>query len=319
VSGGVVTSQYGMALYGYSGSNNAAVTVSGGVVRSLNNTAVLVNSDNATVTVSGGLVFSSISDANSVIYCAGGFAGPTETGVVLAWDKAAAGEFPVYGAGKTTDLTRLPSGATVVWAKDGAKSGISYTNGGNTGFIEVDGVTVDGTPPVLTEGTVSRTSDTAATIGFTTDEAGTAYYLVVEQDATAPTGEEVKDGTSLGAVAAGDVSGKTVTLTAGAKDIYVVVEDAAGNISAPLKIEAAAYDDTPTGINSSAAQTLQAISTDGGLQVRGLVPGEVFSIYNLSGQLVYNGNATAPEQFVPLNVRGIYIVASGNQRIKTVY
>ncbi|MDR0833994.1 MAG: hypothetical protein LBN93_07435, partial [Candidatus Symbiothrix sp.] len=75
----------------------------------------------------------------------------------------------------------------------------------------------------------------------------------------------------------------------------------------------------PTGIENVQSAKLQAISTDGGLQVSGLVHGEMLSIYNTSGQLVYNGNATAPEQFVPLNVRGIYIVASGNQRIKAVY
>jgi hypothetical protein len=101
--------------------------------------------------------------------------------------------------------------------------------------------TKDTTVPVLSAGSVNRTSDTAATIGFTTDKAGTAYYLVVEKDAPAPANTAVKAGTSLGAVTVGANSGKAVTLTAGAKDIYVVVEDAAGNISVPLKIAAAAY------------------------------------------------------------------------------
>ena len=100
--------------------------------------------------------------------------------------------------------------------------------------------TKDTTVPVLSAGSVNRTSDTAATIGFTTDKAGTAYYLVVEKDAPAPANTAVKAGTSLGAVTVGANSGKAVTLTAGAKDIYVVVEDAAGNISVPLKIAAAA-------------------------------------------------------------------------------
>lgn len=100
----------------------------------------------------------------------------------------------------------------------------------------------DFTAPVLSAGSVNRTSDTAATIGFTTDEAGTAYYLVLASGAAAPTGAAVKAGTSLGAVTAGAVTGKAVNLTIGAKDIYVVVEDAAGNISSPLKIEAAEYN-----------------------------------------------------------------------------
>lgn len=49
------------------------------------------------------------------------------------------------------------------------------------------------------------------------------------------------------------MTGKSVTLTAGAKDIYVVVEDSADNISAPLKIEAAAYVAPP--VNASISPT----------------------------------------------------------------
>ena len=99
----------------------------------------------------------------------------------------------------------------------------------------------DTTAPALGAGSVNRTSDTTATIGFTTDKAGTAYYLVQNSGAAAPANTAVKAGTSLGAVTVGANSGKVVTLTAGAKDIYVVVEDSSCNISSPLKIEAAAY------------------------------------------------------------------------------
>jgi hypothetical protein len=79
------------------------------------------------------------------------------------------------------------------------------------------------------------------------------------------------------------------------------------------------YTVTPTGIENVQSAKLQAISTGGGLQVRGLVQGEVLSIYNLSGQLVYNGKATASEQLVPLQVRGIYIVVAGERRVKAIY
>lgn len=112
--------------------------------------------------------------------------------------------------------------------------------------------------PVLSAGSVNRTSDTAATIGFTTDKAGTAYYLVVSSGATPPTNAEVKAGASLGAVSAGAVTNQAVTLTVGAKDIYVVVEDSAGNISIPLKIEAAAYAAPP----ANASISLTAASFD---------------------------------------------------------
>ncbi|MCL2067777.1 MAG: hypothetical protein FWG99_09975 [Treponema sp.] len=107
----------------------------------------------------------------------------------------------------------------------------------------------DKTAPALSGGSVSRTSDTAATISFTTDEAGTAYYFELASGAAAPTSAAVKSGTSLGAAAVG-ANSKGVTLTAGARDIYVAVEDKSGNISEPLKIEAAAY--TPPGKEAGA-------------------------------------------------------------------
>jgi len=100
---------------------------------------------------------------------------------------------------------------------------------------------VDATVPVIVAGNITRTSDVAATIGFTAGEAGEAYYLVKEKGQPAPTKlYVVSDGTSLGAVT-GTVTGKTVELTAGAKDIYVVLKNSYGNISAPLKLVANAY------------------------------------------------------------------------------
>ena len=120
--------------------------------------------------------------------------------------------------------------------------------------------------PALSAGTVNRASDTEATIGFTTDKAGTAYYLVVAGGAAAPAKADVKStGASLGSVSAGAVSGKSVTLAAGAQDIYVVVDDGAGNLSSPLKIEAAAYVVPTYGISLSktGTYTFTAI-TEGG-------------------------------------------------------
>ena len=102
----------------------------------------------------------------------------------------------------------------------------------------------DTSPPTLSSGSANRTSNTSATITFTTNEKGTAYYKVVEKGALAP---EITDAstihgfTSLGSINAGTVPAKHVSLTAGAKDIYVYVVDASGNYNEGLKIEAAAY------------------------------------------------------------------------------
>ena len=105
-------------------------------------------------------------------------------------------------------------------------------------------VVPDTTPPTLTAGTVNRTSNTSATITFTTNEKGTADYKVVDQGAAAP---EITDVStvhgfnSLGSVNAGTVPAKYISLTTGAKDIYVYVVDASGNYNAGLKIAVAAY------------------------------------------------------------------------------
>ena len=48
-----------------------------------------------------------------------------------------------YKAGSSTDLTIFGSGARVVWNVANGKTGISYTRGTNTGFIEVAGITIE--------------------------------------------------------------------------------------------------------------------------------------------------------------------------------
>jgi hypothetical protein len=110
----------------------------------------------------------------------------------------------------------------------------------------------DDTPPTLSNGTSNRTSDTEAIIGFDTDEAGEAYCVVLPSGALAPDEDVVVNGTSLGNVSSGTVKDKNVTaLTAGEKDIYVVVRDDASNISQPLKIVAAAYVPSSTDVTDA--------------------------------------------------------------------
>lgn len=103
-------------------------------------------------------------------------------------------------------------------------------------------LTVDTTAPTLTQGSVTRDSETNATVKFTSDEAGKYYYAVVEKGASEPEITTTGEGTSC------DTAEQTISLTslsgAGAKDIYIVVKDAAGNVSDKLKIEIPAYAPT---------------------------------------------------------------------------
>jgi len=64
--------------------------------------------------------------------------------------------------------------------------------------------------------------------------------------------------------------------------------------------------------------TLKAYASSGILTISGLQAGEPVSIYSVSGQLVYRGIAKAETERIPLNVNGIYIVATENRTIKTI-
>ena len=101
---------------------------------------------------------------------------------------------------------------------------------------------LDTTAPTLTAGSATRDSETAAKVKFTSSEAGTYYYAVVESGEMEPTIDTTGEGTSC-------ISGENTIslddLAAGAKDIYIVVKDAAGNVSQSLKIEIPAYTVVP--------------------------------------------------------------------------
>ena len=97
--------------------------------------------------------------------------------------------------------------------------------------------------PTLTNGSATRTSKTGATVKFTSNEAGTYFYKVVEHGAAAPTVDTGKNGTSA-------VQGEnTITLsnlTEDARDIYIVVKNASGGESAALKVEIPTYGSSET-------------------------------------------------------------------------
>ena len=109
-------------------------------------------------------------------------------------------------------------------------------------FDTVTLTVVDTIAPTLTADSASRDSETDATVTFTSDEAGSYYYAVVDSGAAEPTIDTTVAGTSC------DTTEQTISLnnlTAGAKDIYIVVKDAAGNESVKLKIEIPAYTVVP--------------------------------------------------------------------------
>lgn len=92
--------------------------------------------------------------------------------------------------------------------------------------------------PELTNGSAERTSDKEATVKFTSGEAGMYYYAVVNKGATTPTVDTTKNGKNA-------VAGENVitlnNLTAGAREIYIIVKNASGVESAALKIDIPAF------------------------------------------------------------------------------
>ena len=95
--------------------------------------------------------------------------------------------------------------------------------------------------PTLSNGSAARSSKTAATVKFTTNEAGTYYYKVVTHGAAAPTVDEIKKSTTKGTASAGETTFTLSNLTEDARDIYIVVVSASGGESTALKIEIPAY------------------------------------------------------------------------------
>jgi hypothetical protein len=64
---------------------------------------------------------------------------------------------------------------------------------------------------------------------------------------------------------------------------------------------------------------LEAWVRDGKIHITGLIIGERLNIYNINGQLVYQGIANSNEMSVTLNVHGTYIIQSGQRVVKVVF
>jgi len=103
---------------------------------------------------------------------------------------------------------------------------------------------VDNTAPALTAGTVNRTSDTAATVTFNSDEAGTYYYQL--NTAPADAAALANAGTNQTAMTAGEQTIPLTGITAGVHTIYVAAKDALGNVSSLLTLNIPACKYTVT-------------------------------------------------------------------------
>lgn len=138
------------------------------------------------------------------------------------------------------------------WSSGNVMCGISPNSSNTFTVTAEDGSTKEYTVeikytapdvPTLSDGSATRTSKTGATVKFTSNEAGTYFYKVVEHSAAAPTVDTSKNGT---AAVKGENAITLSNLTEDARDIYIVVKNASGGESAALKVEIPAYGSSET-------------------------------------------------------------------------
>ena len=254
------------------------VTVSGGTITAIGDDGIAIETDTGSITVSGGAITATGEDgtaiktySGNILVTGGTIAGDTAIsiesyGAAAILAGTTTGEFAAendsglivevaYPVGANIDaaLNQTTTGLTIlagaelldddetptaVWDCAGTRPAVALILGDGR-VVRFDWGRLVGI--ILSNGTAVRSSDTAATISFNTSIAGTAYYFAVDAGSAAPSREAIAAGTELGAVAVGQARDLAVALTAGAKDIYVVVVDAAGHISTPLRILAPAF------------------------------------------------------------------------------
>ena len=99
---------------------------------------------------------------------------------------------------------------------------------------------------------------------------------------------------------------------------YKVTLTLNANDMSPVSIEIT-YTLTTTANDAPPSAPLKAWIQNDLLHIEGLTPGNLWSVYNISGALVHTGKATAATERIRLTVRGIYIVTSAGKSVKVKY
>lgn len=136
-------------------------------------------------------------------------------------------------------------------------------------------------PPTLTAGTAARTSETAATVTFTSDKAGSCYYVAQDTEITL-TKEQIASSGKSQLCTAGTNTIALDNLTADPWYVAVVVRDAAGNVSNILKVTIPAYHKSVYGISADTTLLDFGTITEGGA----LPPARTVTVTNTGDQPV---------------------------------
>ncbi|OQB51213.1 MAG: Endo-1,4-beta-xylanase A precursor [Firmicutes bacterium ADurb.Bin146] len=113
---------------------------------------------------------------------------------------------------------------------DASSASTTFTMPGNEVSIHASFTPV---PPVLSLVSVSNISATSAVLNYTSDIAGTAYYMVLASDAAAPDAANLKlSGIAIGAVGAGNTITLTSLSSSASYKAYILVKGSNGADSA---------------------------------------------------------------------------------------
>ncbi|MCL1872810.1 MAG: S-layer homology domain-containing protein [Clostridiales bacterium] len=156
----------------------------------------------------------------------------------VAGIKSAGGTGTAMSSGENTiNLSTLSSGEQKIYIV-----GEDIAGDSNVLTITIPANTAPPLPPVISGGTATRSSDSAAIVKFTSDKAGTYYYQVLLPADPVPSVAGLKAASGMGAAMSnGENTINLSTLSSGEKKIYIVGEDAEGNASNVLAITIGAY------------------------------------------------------------------------------
>ena len=251
--------------------NGQTLTIPDGASLTIGSGATLTNEGTVTTTDGGTLTNKgTINNSGTLPDDIRGTAPPRITTTSLAGGTVGTAYTATLAASGTGTITwsnsgDLPAGLTldgntgVISGTPTAQSTSNFTvtasnNGGSDSeqlSITIEQA-VDTTAPTLTTGSATRTDEATATVTFTSSEAGTYYYAVVESGATEGTDVDISD---TGATCTSGTN--TINLNnltgAGAKDIYIVAKDAANNVSQPLNMTIPDYVAPSYGISVDSA------------------------------------------------------------------
>jgi hypothetical protein len=92
-----------------------------------------------------------------------------------------------------------------------------------------------------------------------------------------------------------------------------------GNNAAILMLYAAPEGTSISDLTVGNATPLKAWVEDSKIYVGGLIAGERWSVYDVTGRLLHSGIAKSPIMSIKPGIRGLYIIQSGNRVVKVVY